>query len=247
MKTDILGVGFDTLNRSETLDEVLGYLSANERKCKTVVTPNPEMVMLARKDSKFLQVIERSDLVIPDGVGVVWASRLSGTRLRETVTGCDLCFQILENISVSKNNKVYILGAAIGVAKLAKEKMEAQFPGLSICGFHDGYFKTEDESEIIAHINSLKPDILLVGLGMKRQETWIHKYKNGLDVSVAICCGGTIDIMAGTVKRAPKLFQKLGLEWFYRLISQPSRFFRMLVLPKFVLVAVWDMVFGGRQ
>ena len=244
MRTEILGVGIDTFNRSETLEKVLGYIRTNERKCKLVVTPNPEMVMLARDDSGFLGVLSSADLVLPDGVGVVWASGFSGVRLRETVTGCDLCFKLFESIHTMEGVKVYILGAKPGVAQLAKEKMEARFPGLNICGVRDGYFKAEDEAEIAAHINSLAPDALLVGLGMGRQEKWVHKHKNSLNVNFAMCIGGSIDIMAGTVKRAPVLFQKLGLEWFYRLLCQPSRFFRMLVLPKFVAVVVLSKIFG---
>jgi len=245
MRTNILGVQVDTLNRKETLKEVLGYILADERKCNLIATPNPEMIMLAHTDSEFAQVLNGASLVIPDGVGIVWASKYSNMRLRETVTGCDLCFKIFENIKDIEGAKAYILGAKPGVAQLAKEKMEAKFPGLNVCGARDGYFGSEDEEEIIAHINSLKPDVLLVGLSMGRQEKWVHTHRKSLEVNVAVCCGGTVDIMAGTVKRAPVLFQKLGLEWFYRLLCQPSRFFRMLVLPKFVIAVTLNRFFGG--
>ena len=240
MRINILGVGIDTLNREETLKTVLGYIEADERNCKLIVTPNPEIIMRARADSEFARILSEADLVLPDGVGVVWASKLGSKRLRETVTGCDLCFKIFECIKDMAGVKVYILGAGPGVSELAKERMEIMFPGLDICGIRDGYFKTDEEEAILAEINSLRPDIILIGLGSPRQEKWMHKYREYLDVNFAIGCGGTIDIMAGKAKRAPVIFRRMGLEWFYRLIKQPSRFFRMLVLPKFVLVVIWD-------
>jgi len=247
MRVDILGVGIDTLNRKETLNKALSYIKADERKCKLIATPNPEVIMRARADKDFAKVLDRADLVIPDGVGVVLASKLGKQRLTETVTGCDLCFQILDNIKDMEGKKVYLLGAAPNVAELAKTKMEEKFPRLDICGVRNGYFGADEEEDIVAEINSLRPDVLLVGLGSPRQEKWIDKHKENLDVNLAIGCGGTIDVMAGTVKRAPIVFQRLGIEWFFRLISQPSRFFRMLVLPKFVLVVVFERVFSKKK
>jgi len=247
MRVDILGVGIDTLNRKETLSKTLGYIKADERKCKLIATPNPEVIMRARADREFAKVLDKADLVIPDGVGVVWASKLGKERLRETVTGCDLCFQIFAQMKDMEGKKVYLLGAAPDVASLAKTNMEEEFPGLDICGVRNGFFDIDEEKDIVTEINNLRPDVLLVGLGSPRQEKWIDKYKEELDVNLAIGCGGTIDVMAGTVKRAPMMFQRLGLEWFYRLISQPSRFFRMLVLPKFVLVVICEKVFGKKK
>ena len=247
MRTYILGVGIDTLNRKETLDRAIGYIKADERKCKLIATPNPEVIMRARVDEEFAKVLDKADVVIPDGVGVVWASRFSKVRLKETVTGCDLCFQIFEHMKDMEGKRAYLLGAASGVASLAKENMEKKFPGLDICGVRNGFFSADEEEGIVAEINNLRPDVLLVGLGSPRQEKWIDKYKEKLDINLAIGCGGTIDVMAGKVKRAPMMFRRLGLEWFYRLISQPSRFFRMLVLPKFALVVVWERIFGKKK
>ena len=247
MRIDILGVKIDTLNREETLQTVLGYIKADERKCKLIATPNPEMIMRARKDREFANVLESAELVLPDGIGVVLASKLGKDKLRQTVTGCDLCFEIFRNMKDTEGAKAYILGAAPGVAELAEANVEKQFPGLDICGVRNGFFGEAEEETIIEEINALRPDILLVGLGMARQEKFIHKYRERLDVNVAIGCGGTIDVMAGTVKRAPVVFRKLGLEWFYRLIKQPSRFFRMLVLPKFAVVVIFDKIFGKKS
>jgi len=247
MRIDILGVGIDTLDRDETLKTVISYIKSDERKCKLIATPNPEVVMRARNDKEFAQVLDNADLVIPDGVGLVLASKFGSKKLKETVTGCDLCFKIFEHLKDMDGAKAYLLGAGPGVAELAKVNMEIMFPGLNICGVRDGFFKADEEEFIVAEINSLRPDVILVGLGSPRQEKWIYKHKAHLDVNLAIGCGGTIDVMAGKVKRAPMAFRKLGCEWLYRLISQPSRFFRMLVLPKFVLIVIFERIFGRRK
>ena len=243
MRIDILGVGIDTLTRKETLEEVLGYIRNDERNCKFIATPNPEMIMRACEDEEFSGILNSADLVLPDGVGVVLASKLGETRIRETVPGCDLCFNVFDQMKDMPETKAYLLGAAPGVAELARGNMQAQFPGLTICGVHNGFFKEGEEDAIIEQINDLRPDVLLVGLGFPRQEKWIYKNKEKLDVNFAIACGGTIDVMAGVVKRAPMIFRKMGLEWFYRLIKQPSRFLRMLVLPKFALVVIRNRFF----
>ena len=243
MRTEILGIGVDRLNRKQAQDKALGFIRNNERNCKIIVTPNPEVIMLARKDDELARIMDKADMVIPDGVGVVWASKYAKYRLEENVPGCDLCYSLLE-VAAKEGFSVYILGAkpesdsVPSVAAQAKMNMEAKYPGLNISGVHDGYFNSDNEQMIIDEINSLKPDILLTGLGVPRQEKWLYQHKDRLNVNIAIGCGGSIDVMAGTVKRAPVFFQKLGLEWFYRLISQPSRFFRMLELPKFVFAVL---------
>ena len=237
MRTEILGIGIDVLNRKQALDKALGNIADNERKCKMIITPNPEIIMLARKDNELKGIMEKADMVIPDGVGVVWASKYSEHKLEETVPGCDLCYSLLE-FSAEKAFSVYILGAKPGVAEQAKLNMEEKYPGVNICGVHDGYFNTETEQGVIDEINNLRPEVLMAGLGVPRQEKWLNKHKDALNVNIAVGCGGSIDVMAGTVKRAPVFFQKLGLEWFYRLIKQPSRFFRMLELPKFVFAVM---------
>ena len=232
-----MGIGVDVLNREQALNKAIGYITDNERKCKIVITPNPEVIMAAGKDSQLAEIMEKADMVIPDGVGVVWASKYAKYKLEENVPGCDLCYSLLET-SAKKGFKAYLLGAKPGVAMQAKINMEKLYPGLTICGVRDGYFNSETEQEIIDEINNLRPDILMAGLGVPRQEKWLNRHRDVLRVNVAIGCGGSIDVMAGEVKRAPIFFQNLGLEWFYRLVSQPSRFFRMMELPKFVFAVM---------
>ena len=132
--------------------------------------------------------------------------------------------------------RVYLLGAKPGVAETAGERMKAQFPGLEICGTHDGYF--QDDAPVIKDINALQPDLLLVCLGAPKQELWMHGNAAALKVGLMAGLGGSLDVFAGTVKRAPVFFQKLGLEWFYRLIKEPWRFKRMMKLPKFLFACI---------
>lgn len=245
MKTEVLGVGIDTYTYEEALNKALSFVNEEEKKNRIIITPNPEMIMRCQTDEEFKSILEKADLVIPDGIGVVLASKLNQIKIKERVAGCDLIYSLFEKVKF-KGNRVYILGAGKGVAEKAKGNMENKFPGLKIVGFHDGYFDEDEELKIINEIKALKPDILLVGLGFPKQEKWIYKNKS-LPVHLSIACGGSIDVMAGTVKRAPVVFQKLGLEWFYRLLKQPSRFFRMLVLPWFMVVVVLGKLgFGSK-
>ncbi len=234
MKTNILGVKVDTLTNKETLSKIDLYLK--EDGMKMVFTPNPEMIMAAREDSYFMEVLNNADMVIPDGIGVVYASKLNKEKITERVAGADTVFSMFEKYK-DIGRSVYLLGAGKGVAEQAKIKMEAKYPGLKIVGVHDGYFDAEEEKKIIEEINNLKPDILLVGLGLGKQEKWIYEHKD-LNVKLAMGVGGVIDVMAGVVNRAPDIFIKLNLEWLFRALKQPKRFFRLLKLPLFVLVVI---------
>ncbi len=234
MKTNILGVKVDTLTNSEVLKKIDLFLK--EDGMKMIFTPNPEMIMAAREDSRFMEVLNNADIVIPDGIGVVYASKLNKEKISERVAGADTVFSMFEKYK-SMGKTVYLLGAGKGVAEMAKSKMEVKYPGLKIVGVHDGYFDAEEEKNIIAEINTLKPDILLVGLGLGKQEKWIYDHKD-LNVKLAMGVGGVIDVMAGVVNRAPDIFIKLNLEWLYRALKQPKRFFRLLKLPLFVLVVI---------
>ncbi len=234
MKTNILGVKVDTLTNKEVLSKIDLYLK--EDGMKMVFTPNPEMIMAAREDSYFMEVLNNADIVIPDGIGVVYASKLNKEKITERVAGADTVFSMLEKYK-DTGRSVYLLGAGKGVAEQAKTKMEVKYPGIKIVGVHDGYFDAEEEKKIIEEINRLKPDILLVGLGLGKQEKWIYEHKD-LKVRLAMGVGGVIDVMAGVVNRAPDIFIKLNLEWLYRALKQPKRFFRLLKLPLFVLVVI---------
>lgn len=262
---DILGVPINNVNMNEASSLVLLYMdeenniqnkskmifNSNEEnnmqnKPKMIFTPNPEFVMLALKDAKFMQILNESDLNIADGIGVVIGSKMLGTPLRERVAGYDLTQRIF---SVIKNTKktVYFLGSSEENVKKAKENMEKKYRGLKIIGYHNGYFTDEQDNIIIEEINSLKPDLILVGLGCPRQEKWIYENREKINTKVMIGVGGSFDVMSGNVKRAPKIFIKLNLEWFYRLITQPTRFKRMLKLPLFILEILKYKLKGGKD
>lgn len=198
-----------------------------------IVTPNPEIVMRAKDDEEFKRIINEAELVIPDGIGIIKAGNILGTPLKERVAGYDLICNLLE-MGKEGDISFYFWGSKPTFAEKAKQKMEEKYPNIKILGTHTGYFKDEEEASIIEEIRTLKPDVLLVGTGAPKQEKIINKYKNEGFFKIGIGCGGSIDVLAGEVKRAPKLFIKLHLEWFYRLIKQPSRWKRMLVLPKFI-------------
>lgn len=234
-KTHVLGVPFDVVTMEQAVAKTKAMLHDGGQ--HFICTPNPEIVMEAQADKELMHVLEEADLVVPDGIGVVWASKYSEEKLTERVAGYDLTQNLMKELAGTEET-FYFFGGAPGVASTAARKMAKQYPGLKIVGGHNGYFDEKEEKKIIQDIKKHAPSILLVGLGAPKQEKWIYDNLRLIGAKVAIGVGGSFDVMAGNVKRAPKLFQKLGLEWFYRLISQPTRWKRMLRLPKFVLVVL---------
>lgn len=232
MKTNILEVPFDNLTKEEALAKLLEFLDSNKN--NLLVTPNPKIVMEANDDKDLLKIINEADLVVPDGIGIVLAGKIMKNRIKERVAGCDLIFSLFDKMK-DTDKTVYLLGAEPGVAEIAKSNMEEKYKNLKIVGVHNGYFDEKEEELIIKEIQDLKPDILLVGLGCPKQEKWIYKNKDRLPVKISAGIGGGIDTMAGKVKRAPKIFQKIGLEWLHRLILEPRRIFRVKKIPLFLI------------
>ena len=235
--TYIMGVPFDVVKMNEAAELVMGFF--DDGGSHIICTPNPEIVMEATKDSKLMNILNAADLVVPDGVGVVWASKFNKVKIPERVAGYDLCQTVFSKMS-QKGKTVYFFGGAPGVAAKAAEKMKAAYPGLKIVGTRNGYFTSAEEKDIIREIKSLSPDLLLVGLGAPKQEKWIYENLRFTGAKVAIGVGGSFDVMAGNIKRAPKIFQKLGLEWFYRLLCQPTRIKRMMRLPVFAVKVLFS-------
>ncbi len=238
-KLNVLGVYVDTYNMDEATDFLV---SATEKDdfCP-VYTPNSEILLYAYKNPEYATILNRGGLITPDGIGVVHASKILGAPLRERVGGFDLANKLLEKCA-PMNKTLYLFGGKPGIADRAKEKIESLYPGIKVVGTADGYFDEEKEKKIIDDINEKKPDILFICLGFPKQEKWADSHRD-LNTKVAMCIGGSLDVFAGEVKRAPKGFQKLGLEWLYRLLCQPSRFIRMLALPKFG----FTVLFHGRK
>jgi len=238
-KENILGLMFDTLSLDDATKVTLGFLQ--DDKPSTIFTPNPEMLMVARKDHGFMQILNNASLVVPDGIGIVLASRLFGGKIKQRVAGYDLVMNIFSELK-GQSTSIYFLGAYPEVAKKAKENMQKKYTNLNIVGESHGYFKfnTPQETQIINEIKSLSPDILLVGLGLARQEKWIEANKNILNCKILIGVGGSFDVMAQRLARAPKFMQKLGIEWLFRLILQPSRIFRQTALFRFAVIVLWQ-------
>ena len=229
-RIQVLGAGFDSV----TLDEAAGIALdlIDEHKAAYAVTPNPEIVMLAARDQELMSAVNGASLVLPDGIGIIYGAKILKTPLKAKVPGIDFASAVMSRLA-EKGGSVYLFGAKPGVAEKAAENLSAKYPGLVICGIHNGYF--DDDGPIIEDINSKKPDLLLVCLGAPKQEKWMAANAGKLDVGLMAGLGGSLDVFAGTVKRAPEFFQKAGLEWFYRLCREPRRIGRMMKLPLFLV------------
>lgn len=232
---NILGVQVSTKTMAETVDTLLGYL--DEERVHCVFTPNSEIIYMAYKDPQFAQLLNSADLNTADGIGVVYASRILGQPLRERVAGFDLMNRLLERAAPDRR-RVFLFGAKPGVAEEAADKLTQLYPGLVICGTRDGYFKEEQTPEIVGQINAAEPDILLVCLGAPKQEKWIADNRDRLNARIVLGAGGSLDVLAGRVERAPESWQRLGLEWAYRLKKEPKRIGRMMALPRFGLTVL---------
>ena len=239
MRIDVMGVGFDSL----TIDEAVARAKTlmEERRAAYVVTPNPEIVMACRENPEAMQAVQQADLVLPDGIGVIYGARILGTPLKEKLPGIDF-IQALMSDMAREGKSVFLLGAKPGVAETAAERLRERYPGLCIVGTQDGYFR--DSAPVVEAVNAARPDLLLVCLGAPKQELWMQRFQEQLQVGLMAGLGGSLDVFAGNVKRAPKAFQKLGLEWFYRLLKEPRRIGRMMKLPKFLFACIGKRLRG---
>ncbi|WP_026476653.1 WecB/TagA/CpsF family glycosyltransferase [Alkaliphilus transvaalensis] len=231
-KVEILNVPIDAITMKDAIRKVTSFVEGDS--LKKIYTPNPEIVMLAQDNPELFRILTEADLVVADGIGLIIASKMKRKGLKERVTGIDLMHHLL--LYCANNNKsIYIFGGKPGVADAAVANIVAKYKGINIGGYHHGYVKNEEHHQIVEDINHSGADVLFVCLGAPRQEIWIDQYKDQLKCKVAMGVGGSVDVHAGTVKRAPVFYQKVGLEWFYRLMKEPSRYKRMLVLPKFLV------------
>lgn len=229
-KVNILGAKVFKLTMSEAKEIAMSFFETEGK--KVIYTPNSEIILYASKNPDFMPKLNSADLLIADGIGVVYGAKILRNPLPERVAGFDLLKEIFP-LMAEKGLSVYLLGSKPGVSEKAGENLKKDYPGLIIAGTHDGYFK--DDSEVIADINSKKPDLLLVCLGFPKQENWIYDNREKLNVKAMIGAGGCLDVFSGTVERAPEFYCKHGLEWFYRLKKEPWRFMRMTALPVFAL------------
>lgn len=232
----ILGVPVDAVTFNESLAWVEEGLKSPGN--KRIVAVNPEKVMKARKDADLLNFLEQSYLLIPDGIGVVKAAELLGLASMERVAGSDLMPAIC-SLAARNKVKVFIYGSKPEVNEKSRKVLEKRFPGLQIAGWSHGYVPEKEMDELVKKINNSRAEILFVALGSPRQEKWLASYGSALsNIKISQGIGGTLDTIAGTVRRAPLLFQKAHLEWFYRLVTNPRRARRQAVLPLFVLLVM---------
>lgn len=234
-----LNTEIDNLTMVEAIEEI-DKLVVN-RKPSYVVTPNVDHIVKLETDEEFKEVYKNADLILTDGMPLIWISKIKTTPIKEKVSGSDLFPKVCE-LAAKKSYKMFLLGAAEGVAAKAAKNLKERFNELNIVGTYSpsyGFEKKEDEIEkIIKMINEVKPDILAVGLGAPKQEKFIYKYNNRLNVPVSLAIGASIDFEAGNIERAPKFMQKCGLEWFYRLFKEPKRMFKRYLVDDLAILRI---------
>lgn len=232
MKIDILGIPVDDVTLGDALSVFENLLRGD--RLSLIATPNSEILLRASGDPVLSDILHRAELVIPDGIGILYASRILGRPLRERVTGIDFAQNALK-LSAQLGCSVYFLGGKPGIADKAAENVKLQIPGLQIAGTRHGYFSEDEIPLIIDEINGSGAEFICVALGSPRQEQFIDAHRGLLHAKVGIGVGGSLDIWSGTLKRAPSFYRNNGLEWLYRLKQEPSRIRRISVLPFFLL------------
>jgi N-acetylglucosaminyldiphosphoundecaprenol N-acetyl-beta-D-mannosaminyltransferase len=243
-----MGVRINNISMNEVLKLAEQKIKNDEK--YIIYTPNTEIIMMCQKDEEFLNIMNKSNINVPDGVGLIYAGKIKKFPLKEKVAGYDLSINLLK-MADEKGLKLYAVGGRPGVAEAAMQNVQKKYPGIKIVGAHHGYFKGthlgkfghEEEIAVIEDINRHKPHILFVGFGAKKQEQWIEYNKDLINANIIIGNGGTLDGLAGIVKRAPDIFINLGLEWLYRLIKEPKRITRQIVLPVFM----FKVIFGNKD
>jgi N-acetylglucosaminyldiphosphoundecaprenol N-acetyl-beta-D-mannosaminyltransferase len=231
----LLGMRVDRVDMAGALALIERFV--RERTPRHIVTADASMVVTASEDPEFAAIVNNADLVTPDGAGILWATRRLGTPVRAKVSGVDLAARCCAR-SAEKGWRLFFFGAAPGVAGEAAARVRARHPGAQIVGFRDGFFRPDEEPGIVEEIRAARPDILLVALGIPKQEKFIHRHKDALGVPVSIGVGGTLDVFSGAVRRAPVWMQNTGLEWAYRLASNPKKIKKVALLPRFALMAL---------
>lgn len=230
MKETVLGINVNTEGYDELME--LAFERIEKKQKALVVAINPEKIIKAKEDPALKKLLNEAEFQIPDGIGVILASKIQKGQIRERVTGVDMMMKLCEEAS-KRGKPIFLYGGKPGVADAAKAKLESLFPSIEIVGTQDGYEK--NEQKVIDRINEAQPDLLFVAMGSPKQENWINANRDQLHPTIYQGVGGSFDVLAGTVKRAPEIFQKFGLEWFYRLLKEPKRIKRQIALPLFLL------------
>lgn len=229
-KERVLGILVNTQNYDELMQDIFARIERREK--SLVVAINPEKIMKAKHDPSLRRLLNDAEIQIPDGIGVILASKLQKGDITSRVTGVDMMLRLCEE-AAKHGKSVFLYGAKPGVAEAAAAKLVELYPTITVAGTQDGY--EQDEAVVVRRINEAKPDILFVAMGSPKQENWINAHRDELHPVIYQGVGGSFDVLAGNVKRAPAVFQKAGMEWFYRLMKEPTRIKRQLALPQFLL------------
>ena len=243
-KVNILGFHIDNIRMAEAIERINRFI--RERTPRQIITANSLMLNAALDNNKLKEIFQRSQLVVPDSVGILLAGKILGQPLQERIPGIDLMYELYALCQKEKYS-IYLLGANPGVAAQAAENIRRQFPGLNITGTHHGYFTGREENLLVNEIANQKVDILFVGLNIPYQEIWIDKQLNSLGVPVIIGVGGSFDVISGQIKRAPIVMQKMGLEWLWRTMIEPWRIRRIIQLPVFLLKVYRQKYLGTKE
>lgn len=234
----ILGVEIDNITADEAGEITKNLIENSHKTCELIVAPNVEFIMTAQKDKEFFDILNCAKLATPDSIGIEIAAKLQKKPLKQRIPGQAYFRKVLE-VGEKEGWTFYFLGGKGNTVQKAIENVKKIYPNIQIIGFHEGFFEENPEEEVIKEINQLQPNVLFVAMGAPAQEKWIDKHKHELKVDVAAGQGGTFDYEAGNIKRAPKWIQKIGLEWLWRLILQPSRITRMIVLPLYLIQIIF--------
>ncbi|MBP1737512.1 MAG: N-acetylmannosaminyltransferase [Oscillospiraceae bacterium] len=240
MKTELLGVMFDDITLHEAVEAAMGIIAQGG--FHYAVTPNAEFVQLAQRDPAFRTLLNGADLVLPDGIGVVYAAKILGRPIKGRVPGVDFAASLMAEMA-KQGNRLFLLGAKPGVAEKAAGRLAAEYRGLQIAGLNDGYFS--DSGVVADKIKDSGADVVFVCLGAPKQEQFMKEYGARTGASLLVGLGGSLDVFAGEVQRAPQGWQNMGCEWLYRLLKQPSRIGRMAKLPLFLVSAVKERIRGA--
>ncbi|GAB4140323.1 MAG: WecB/TagA/CpsF family glycosyltransferase [Planctomycetaceae bacterium] len=249
----MFGVEIDPVRMPEAVSRLMHWIhDDSEFRHRYVVTPNVDHTVMLQEHEGMRAAYDKANLILADGMPVVWASRLLRKPLPERVTGADLVFELFKAANEERPLTAYLLGAMPGVADIAAKKVEARWPAVKIVGTYSPPFGFEkDDAEnaaILERIRAVTPDVLVVGLGAPKQELWVHKHRDQIEAKVSLCVGATIDFLAENVPRAPLWMQRCGLEWFYRMMSEPRRLFKRYARDAWIFPRlVWKEWRLGRQ
>ena len=227
----ILGLAVHNVTMQTALAAMDGFFLAGSP--HHVITADASMLVLAQEDTALHAIVSGADLVTPDSIGVLWAAKQGGQPLQERVSGVEIVEQLCRR-SAETGYRLFFLGAGPGVAAQAAEKMRAKYPGTQIVGTRDGYFQPEETDALVAEIREARAEAVFVAMGIPKQEKWIAAHRESLGAAVLIGVGGTFDVLSGNVRRAPKVMQKARLEWLWRVLSNPRKISKVMLLPRFV-------------